>query len=81
MRLGFLAMGPPRVNVLTLLEVSTFRGKVRQAEMGRGSARASPSKRPSSGNVDLCGRRQDRLQLMRIPLGGHAPHKFGSLEA
>jgi hypothetical protein len=45
----------------------------RQAGEGRGSARARGSLRPSSGSVDLCGRRHDRLQLMRKSLGSHEP--------
>jgi hypothetical protein len=37
--------------------------------VGRRTARAPASSRPRSGSVDLCGREDDRLQLMRKSLG------------
>ena len=49
----------------------------RQAGVGRRSVRASRSQRPCSGSVDSCGRGLDRLQLMRMSLGGR--RAFGAV--
>ena len=43
----------------------------RQAGAGRASVRAQRSSMPNSGSVDLCGREDDRLQLICKSLGGH----------
>jgi pimeloyl-ACP methyl ester carboxylesterase len=42
----------------------------RQAEVGQGSARASPSQRPNNGSVNWCRHQHEGLQLMRGPLDG-----------
>jgi hypothetical protein len=64
-RLGFLVM-----RHLLEGEVSTFRGKVRQADRARASARAVPSM-SALWNVSWCRRGPEALQLMRISLDGH----------
>jgi hypothetical protein len=48
--------------------------------VGPSLALARPSQWPSGGSVSLCGREDDRLQLMRISLGGPAwrPYEGGS---
>jgi hypothetical protein len=42
----------------------------RQAAVGRSSVRARAPSRPDSGDIGLCGRGLDGLQLICIPLGG-----------
>jgi hypothetical protein len=51
----------------------------RQAEAGRRSVRAPHSQWPSSGRVDLCGREDDRLQLMRMSLDRHTGFRPGAI--